>query len=310
MRFAPSFLAFAGLTAAATLGTMVACSESTGVGGIPPVTGIVIRAESLTQGRGCGTGASQVFRYAAVVYGMDGAGNFTVPRAANVFDCFTDGTFVQLAPVNGSLDFRVDVFVYTQPAYASQKATIDNASAPEPPLPTDANPNPVAPALAVKTALEGTTPTWTTSCTATQQPDVRVLAACNPLAAGTGGLGGQTDAATDGGGDAGAIVTLSLGSFPNAEGGTYRCSDQFTKTRVRPRVGGTIGEAVDLRCDRVDEQGTLVPVVFEVNPALAPANYEIDVGLVRADDTVLGQTICRAGTTPGLKSSAVCDPVP
>lgn len=309
MRFAPSFLAFAGLATAATLGTMVACSETTGVGGIPPVTGIVIRAESLTTGRGCGTSANQVFRYAAVVYGRDPAGNLTVPRAANVFDCFTDGTFVQLSPVNGSLDFRVDVFVYTQAAYATQKATVDNASAPEPPLPTDANPDPVPPALAVKTALEGSTPSWTTSCTATQQQDVRVLALCNPLEAGKGGLGQKTDASTDGGADAG-VIALSLGSFPNAEGGTYRCGDQFVKARVRPRVGTTIQAAVDLRCDRVDEQGALVPVVFEINPAVAPASYEIDVGLVRADESVLGQTICRATTTPGLKSSATCDPVP
>lgn len=305
-------LAFAGFVACACTVSFLACSDAGSTAGVPPITGIVVRAETLTTGRGCGTRGDQVFRYAAIVYGYDGtdnANNLTVPRAANVFDCFTDGTFVQLTPVNGRLDFRVDVFVYNEQAYLAQKAVVDSASAPEPPPPDpDAAAPPPAPAAAVKQALEASLPTWSTTCTASQLQDVQVLAVCDPLAAGLAGIRGLTP--TDGGGAAAASVTLSLGAFPLADGGVVRCDDQFTKVRVRARQGSSIGQPADLRCSKVGSEGTLVPVVFELNPAAAPATYLIDVALLRADDSVLGQTLCRASTSPGLPSSAVCDPLP
>lgn len=303
-------LAFAGLVGCACAVSFVACSDTGSTAGVPPITGVVVRAETLTTGRGCGTRGDQVFRYAAIVYGNDGNGNLDVPRAANVFDCFTDGTFVQLAPVNDSLDFRIDVFVYNQQAYLAQRAVIDGATAPEPPPPDPdaAAPPPPAPAAAVKQALEASLPTWTTTCTASQLQDVEVLAVCDPLAAGLSGIRDLTPA--DGAAPVPASVTLPLGSFALADGGVVRCDDQFTKVRVRARQGSSIGEPADLRCSKVGSEGTLVPVVFEVNPAAAPATYLIDVALLRADDSMLGQTLCRASTSPGLASSAVCDPLP
>ena len=72
------------------------------------------------------------------------------------------------------------------------------------------------------------------------------------------------------------------------------------------RVSSTI-EDVDMAIYADD--GTLQPVTYVIAPAVAPAVYAIDLALVRADDTVLGQTVCRATTSPGLSSSAVCDPV-
>jgi hypothetical protein len=310
-----SFFVLAGLSACVAAASIAACSSTGSSAGVPPITGIVVRAETITNARGCGAANNQVFRYAAVVYGYDGQAknesevpdHLTVPRTANVFDCFTDGTFVQLSPVNGRLDFRVDVFVYNEPAYQAQKGTVDRATAPEPaPWDPDAGPPPPPPALAVKQSLESSLPTWTTTCFATQLQDVTVLAVCDPLAAGQSGIRGRAPA--DGGAPTASVV-LPLGAFPLVDGGALRCDDQFVKVRARARKSSKVGEPADLRCSKVGPEGTLVPTTFEVNPADAPATYAIDVALFRQDDSLVGQTVCRAVTSPGLTSSAVCDPV-
>jgi len=97
-----AFLALVGLAVA----FVVACSGSGSTAGIPPITGIVVRAETLTAGRGCGTGPTQLFKYAAVVYGSTGGdpndeGTYRAPVTAGVYDCFADGTFVEL-PLTGA----------------------------------------------------------------------------------------------------------------------------------------------------------------------------------------------------------------
>src|SRR3954471_2972887 len=49
----------------------LACSGTTSSDVIPPITGIVVRAETLTTGRGCVRAPGQVFKYAAVAYGYN-----------------------------------------------------------------------------------------------------------------------------------------------------------------------------------------------------------------------------------------------
>ena len=91
----------------------LACGGTTSDATIPPITGIVIRGDALTRGRGCGQGPGQVFKYAAVVFGQtdrtnngapvvpsggprEDVNDYDLPVTAGVFDCYTDATFVQL----------------------------------------------------------------------------------------------------------------------------------------------------------------------------------------------------------------------
>src|SRR6185436_3995006 len=95
------------LVGAALLAWFAACAGAGSTSGITTITGIVVRAETLTTGHGCGDKAEQLFKYGIVVFGKNpGDDRFEVPIAGNVYDCFTDGTFVRLPYVNGSNDYR------------------------------------------------------------------------------------------------------------------------------------------------------------------------------------------------------------
>ena len=89
---------------------------------ITPVTGIVVRAESVTAGKGCGRSATQVFKYAVLVGKLD----TTSPESfkpenritENVFDCFADGTFVELtADADGYGQYAVLVYAFNEAAW-------------------------------------------------------------------------------------------------------------------------------------------------------------------------------------------------
>ena len=97
-----SFLSFAAV-ALALIGALVvcgACGSSATTTVLLPITGITVRAESLTTELGCGPGDSQIFKYAVVVFGRDpnAFNTFDVYIASNVYDCFSDGQFVDLPP--------------------------------------------------------------------------------------------------------------------------------------------------------------------------------------------------------------------
>lgn len=187
---------------ASAAGSLAACSGSSATTGVPPVTGIIVRAETLTGGRGCGTRPTQLFKYGVIVHGYtwtdrDAAGpdpadpkSYATPRAAGVFDCFADGTFVELPDEGGNTTYRLDVFAFNQPDYAAANGALEAAG-------TDA-----------QRALEAK-PTWTTECFATQQKDVQALAVCAPLVAREGEPTAPVDAGLDGGdvdgGDGGAL---------------------------------------------------------------------------------------------------------
>ena len=181
-----------------------ACGTTTTATGVTPVTGIVIRAESLVSGFGCGHGATQVFKYVAVVENVDAISDAGIFRFSNVFDCFADGTFVNLpASSTGNLTFSVHIYAYNEATYdAASTGGLVNAVASDQFATAAPEFAPSAPFF----------PTWTTTCVATQQSNIVVLAVCGPLVAfqgSTGTDGGVTDgsvvadsAATDGSTDA------------------------------------------------------------------------------------------------------------
>lgn len=311
---------------------LISCGDLTSSNtAVTSITGVLVRAETLTAGRGCGPQASQVFKVAAVVYGRDDATNErTVPVAANTYDCFSDVTFVDLPPSpQGNVDYRIDVFLYNRDAYEAQEGVVDGARAAT-----------SAETEAVRTALATTTATWSTSCLATQLPNVQSLAVCDPVAAGSPGEGDG-----DGGSTGPATIELATGEFTTAAGEVLRCragdagandagatdagnddageeddagdddagnepeppdaaapdaaaSGEFDAVRVRWRTGEAVGPIVDVAC----------PTPF-VLPNAPPGSVVLDVGL-SSNGQPLGQTSCTATATAGQTSSAVCAPLP
>jgi hypothetical protein len=151
----------------------LACGSSDATAILVPITGVTVRAESITTGLGCGRASTQIFKYAVVVLGPNpmALGTFDTPLAGNVYDCFSDGLFVNLPATAGSTDYRLNVYAYNAQAYEAA---------------TDAKIR-AALAGANLTTLAGTSPTFTTTCNATEIPDVQSLAVCQPLVAGMTG---------------------------------------------------------------------------------------------------------------------------
>ncbi|AKV01420.1 hypothetical protein AKJ09_08083 [Labilithrix luteola] len=303
---------------ASGLGTSGCSGTSSGTNTVV-VTGVVIRAETLTANRGCGTNPSQVFKYAAVVFGQGANGELDQPIVSNVYDCFTDVTFVNLPTPNGNANYRLEVFLYNADA-ANAFTGLGTVSA-----------STNAAAQTALTSLQGSNPTWTTNCTATQISQVQTLAVCQPVIGGSAGLDGGTPPialvtldtnsfatdsgvatcvpATDAGADAGdaetdAEVDASADAEADAEAGTDASAPvnfTFDTVRVRPRIGTNVGASVDLAC------GTK----YEL-PLANPAVVNLDVGLI-SNGVPVGQTTCTTQAVPGpdggTSPAPTCPPV-
>jgi len=271
-----------------------ACGSAGGSDTLTPITGVVIRAESLTTGRGCGRGAEQVFKYAAVLLGQTSVDTYDRFIAGNVYDCFADGLFVDVPASGGVFKYKVQIYAYNEAAFGAGASTI------------------AAKAQTV-TELKTTSPTFTTTCDAEQLDLVQTLAVCKPLSLGTAGVN-ATPVPT-----AAAQVVLSTASFPGPDGGVLRCDVDYAVVRSRYSVviggkRGALSEPIETRCGIVDNSGPLTYATVTIASASAPAQYDLDVALLgtggAAGGNLRGETTCTAATSPGLTSSAVCKPVP
>ncbi|HLK37133.1 MAG TPA: hypothetical protein VKU41_10315 [Polyangiaceae bacterium] len=161
-----------GLACALAVGVaagVAGCPSSSTATGYTPITGIEILSSSLVAGYGCGEGPGQVYRYAAIVSYAADAGGAGALQVANVFDCFVDGVFENLpASDSGSQSFAIAVQAYNR---ASFPASLNCPAAGGPCNAQDPGKIQAAAAQA----------TWTTTCTATQQQGIPVLAVCGPL---------------------------------------------------------------------------------------------------------------------------------
>ena len=263
----------------------LACGSSAATATLLPITGITVRAETLTADLGCGPANAQIFKYAVVVFGKNpnGLAVFDTYIASNVYDCFSDGQFVNLPPSGGVTDYMLQIYAYSAASY--QAAGGDAA---------------VRAAVLNPLTLPATNPTYTTKCSATEIGDVQALAVCDPLSLGAGAVGTVAP----------ATVTLSARSFPHGDGGTASCDGEYATVRYRATpMGGTAGPITDVRCSHLTANG-VEPVTISISPAVAPSHYRIEVALLRDDGSLLGQTTCAADTSPGLSSSAVCQAIP
>jgi hypothetical protein len=258
-----AIVASAGSVAGAV--ALLACSDAAVSPTISPVTGIIIRSEQLVIGKGCGLGATQIYKYAAIVINGD-----NVPVAGATYDCFADGTFVNLAATDGgSFSFKVAIAAFNASAYNAQSSAIEAA----------AN-------RADLGGLARLRATWTTDCVASQQQDIEVLAVCGPL---TVPVAGPTQAS--------ATIQLLTESFVTTDGGLAKCGAYDTVRAVAMFNGQS-----------VDAGAVLCPAPLVVDPAVAPADYMLQVN-VAAGDAAAGSTTCRGQTSPGLPSTPSCLPL-
>lgn len=189
-----------------------ACTDTVS-GGILPTTGILIRAETLTTGKGCGVGPTQVFKYVIVVYRYtDGdpknRNSYRTFQASNLFDCYVDGEFVSLPSNVGNNIFRLEVFAFNQASYLASQTAIDSAI-------RSTNDSDPTNDQASSDPFKSSVPTWTTECTATQSNEVETLAQCDVLSPGLGGIGDGTIKSTQ--------ILVATDQFKLPDGRTAVC---------------------------------------------------------------------------------------
>lgn len=324
-RVSRQWLAIATVALVAMAAVVAACADSSDNGFTNPTTGILVRAESVTAGKGCGTAATNVYKYAVVVFGYTAGpatdrASYTFPLYGNVYDCFADGEFINLPAVAGSFTYRLEVYAFNRAAYDASRGVIEGAAgncATTGCTNTDAS-----------TGLPSASPTWTTVCTATQQPQVETLAFCDPLSAGLSGLSGGSVGATGltlatssfnlpgnrlascGPGlfDAGSPVDAGDAGRDAGDGGDAGDAGDagevdagplevpFATARIRYRIGATVGPTVDLAC----------PAPYQAQVASEAAVYAVDVGLLDSAGTLVGQTVCQGTAVPGQETAIVC----
>ncbi|WP_394848829.1 hypothetical protein LZC95_15410 [Pendulispora brunnea] len=288
----------------------VACTDTTTLPGIDPITGIQIRSDVITAGKGCGTGDTQVYKYTAVVTDTDG-----LVRAAATYDCFADGVFQALTQSDsGFLDFNVDVYAFNAKTFGDGSAV---AAVVNQVTNTDHQ-------LDRFWAGRTLTFTWDTNCQTTQQSDVEVVAVCEPLRdAGSDGIivlpaSFTRQDGTPAGCNAGAAsVRASVRGIPTAQPPPMDAGADASKDAgdAAPSDAGDAGNAGD--GGTTPAQGTLFPCPNEVRftRVKAPADHTIDVELLGvpadagAPPPSLGRTTCRGSVAPFVSTTATCDPV-
>lgn len=156
----------------------MACTDTTATEsvGYAPVTGIVVRSESAVGDLGCGPGASQVFKYAAVLrgptdlgVGADAGADAGLPTpdrliAIGIYDCFSDGLFNELAT---DASYGVDLYGFSKPSWDQNGAAIGSLAGAAP-----------ASAAEASTKLLELKPISKTSCSAVQRTGIQTVASC------------------------------------------------------------------------------------------------------------------------------------
>lgn len=145
----------------------VACETGTTTDELA-ITGVVVRAEPLTRGTGCGTSPGEVYKYAAVA---TRAGTEAVVDAG-LYDCFADAAFINLpADNNGAYLFDIYVFAFDRGQADAQAGAVGVALA---------RGDTGVPAGALS-GFRAMTVLGKTQCSVTQTLTVQSVASCEPL---------------------------------------------------------------------------------------------------------------------------------
>jgi len=181
---------FASCSLLAAVPVLLACNTTSTTAIYTPITGIEIQPSSLLQGVQCGQGEDDVYRYVVIVSNEVDGGPLGAPVASNVFDCFTTGLFENLpASDAGSQRYFLRIFAYSQQSLPPEFACSGGFGA-------DGGACPATEADAsLAEAAAGAE--WATTCTATQQQGIPVLAVCQPLVSLQGDAAAMSDATPD-----------------------------------------------------------------------------------------------------------------
>ena len=203
----------------------------------------------------------------------------TTQVVGNVYDCFTDGTFVEPARERRQLRLHAAGLRVQRAPPTRRRAAIARRSTAPPAL-----------RAAASTCPRARTPRYTTTCTrARSSTRSSRSAVCKPLSLGTGAVGTPSQPAS---------VVLSAASFATADGGTRDLRRQLHRAcAYRADADGTPGAITDARCSTTADG--VEPVTIRSRRAVAPASYVIEVALLRADGTVLGADDLRRRDEPG-----------
>jgi hypothetical protein len=280
-----------GVVAAAAVG---ACAANTTTTGFTPITGIIIRSESLVAGKGCGTAPGQVYRYLAIVtYAPDDLGTTRDPIAGAVFDCFADGLFsnLQPAPDTGSVSYVVTIYAYDAPSYpaADLQCYVDQTCA-------------ALPGACDATKLHAL---YTTTCTATQQQGIAVLADCNAGDAGLANAGEPLAPLACNSTCGASKIAIPTDSFPLVDGGTIKCganADYDEAFAFFAPEGGLPGQTPITSCGP--------PITIETAQPCTTYGIQVELQNSHADGgpAVVASARCSAKTWPTLTANASCSP--
>jgi hypothetical protein len=265
-------IASAALACGALAAGLEACPTTTTTSSYTPITGILIRSASLVAGHGCGMGPGEVYRYGALVsYTVDGVPTGT-PQWSGVFDCFTDGLFENLITDASNQGYFVQIAAWDYAGFPSDLACSNAASGcPGENVTTVSNDAPSA--------------QWSTTCTATPQQGITVLAVCGPL------VGPAADAGL-------TQVQIDTKSFPLPDGGMVTCGVDYDSDNAFFTDGSHVSQTGTQSC------GT--PLL--ISPAKPGAMYDINLYLVK-NLAVVEQTKCTATAVPDTTTVATCGPL-
>jgi hypothetical protein len=170
---------YAALAGAAAV-AVPACTETDAASTTTLITGITVRSGTLTMGHGCGTAYGEVYKFAAVVTNQ---GDPSTVIASGTYDCFADGTFAQLLPEpDGGENYDVYVYAFDATTWnANQEAITCAVSLSKSGAGICLHADGAA--LLGFQAVLGQLSTWSTTCTASQQSTIEVVAECPALTA-------------------------------------------------------------------------------------------------------------------------------
>jgi hypothetical protein len=131
-----------------------------------------------------------------------------------VIDCFTDGVFENLLPDSASQDFVIKIFAYNARSF---NAPDGGAAA----MDLDGG---LCPGIADSGGGEAPAQ-WTTTCTASAQLNIPVLAVCGPLEPTSSVDSGPAEAAIEGGGYGSGAGPSDASGGGDASGGSDGSGD-------------------------------------------------------------------------------------
>jgi hypothetical protein len=273
---------------------LAGCSSSTSTTIQVPVTGLVVSSASLTAGHGCGKGPGQVYKYLVVAaYPLEPtvpAGPTTGPGQASVLtSCYTDAILSALPADphadSGATQYDFVLYVYAYDYDTFQKLPPDLDCAPG-----TAGRSCAGDSLANVTVDGGIeplyAPTWTTTCHATEQSGIPVVATCAPLQA-------SMLAPTE--------VTVPTQAFTVAnDGGILTCHAGYETVVAFWTAGDGGGDA------GAGTSWVQCPAPVVIPDASPDTPYAIDLNLVGSRSA---QTRCTATPARGTNALASCLPV-